>query len=40
MCNFLCFYEKNALFFEIFFEKFGLYEKKFVSLQAELRTHM
>jgi hypothetical protein len=32
---FLRFYTKNALFLDFFFEKFGLYAKKFVSLQAE-----
>jgi hypothetical protein len=31
---FLTFYSKKTLFFQFFFEKFGLYEKKIVSLQA------
>ena len=40
MCKILCFYRKNALFLYFFVKKFGVYEKFFVSLQAELRTHM
>ena len=37
--DFLAFYVKKTLFFLFLTEKFGKYEKKFVSLQAELCMH-